>query len=135
MSITENRTIIKSVEVPEAIVNVHSNGIIHVHYKMNTILDKELHCRMVALYNELTGGVKSNFIFSADEGLIFTKDARENASELEKHSPIHFYAVVVNSLPYKIIANFYFKVLRPKGRYKLVSSVEEGFKWLDAPVI
>ncbi len=39
-------------------------------------------------------------------------------------------AVVVDTLAYKLIANFYLKFNKPKRPYKVFSKEEEAIKWL-----
>ncbi len=127
---TARISIIKRIEIPEALIQQRSDGIIHVHYKKNTTLDVELQVNMRALFFELTEGKKAPFIFSADEGFSLTKEARENAGISAKESPISAYAIIAESLGYRIIANFYLKVNKPKLPYKLFPSIDDAVKWL-----
>jgi hypothetical protein len=130
MVLSSNITVVKEIEIPEAFIRLRSDSILHVHYKRNTTLDVELQVRMRNIFNEMTGGLKSNFIFSAAEGFALTKEARENSTILDSNSPISAYAVIANNLAYRIIANFYLKVNKPTVPYKLFQTIEEAVKWL-----
>lgn len=123
---------LKHIEIPEAHIVLRHDEIVHVHYKKNTVLDVELQTRMRVIYHQLAGGKKLNFIFSADEGFVLTKEARENGPMIENDSPILFYALVANSLPYKIIANFHIKVTNPRANYKVFTNVNAALNWLQS---
>jgi hypothetical protein len=125
-------SIIKEIKIPEATVSLRDDGIVYVRYNENTLLDVNLQMRMLEVLNEITGKKKSHFIFDAAEGLILTKEARDNAIAMEDKTPVLATAVVADNLGYRIIANFYIKVNKPKGKYKVVKSVEEGVIWLNS---
>jgi hypothetical protein len=122
--------IIREVKIPEATVSLREDGIVYVYYQKNTFLNVELQMRILEIFNDITGGKKSLFIFDADEGVVVTKGARENALIIEDISPVLASAVVAPNLAYRLIANFYMKFQKPKGQYKVVRDVEEGVNWL-----
>lgn len=122
--------VLKRVEIQEALIILRSDGIVHVHYKKNTTLDIELQSRMRDLFIELTGGKKSPFIFSADEGFTLTKEARENADSFKKNPVISSYAIIADNLGYRMIANFYLKINKPITPYKIFQNSEDAVQWL-----
>ncbi|MBL7933816.1 MAG: hypothetical protein JNL60_18070 [Bacteroidia bacterium] len=122
--------ILKEVDIPEAVITLRSDNIIIVRYKPNTILDVELQLRMREIYKDLTNNRKMNFIFMADDGFSLTKEARENSEVIASTSPIKAYAIIVNNLAYRIIANFYYKINKPQVPYKSFSTVKEAINWL-----
>jgi hypothetical protein len=124
--------IIREKKLPEVTVSLHQDGIVYVHYNKNTFLNVELQMRILDIFNEVTEKKKYPFIFEADEGVIVTKGARENALLIEDISPVSASAVVAPNLAYRIIANFYLKVQKPKGKYKVVRNVEEGKEWIKS---
>jgi hypothetical protein len=124
--------ITKQVEIPEAFIRFRSDGIVHVHYKENVTLDVELQIRMVAMFKEITGNRKTNFIFQSDEGFFLTEEARKNAINLEKETPVNASALIVTNLASRIIANFFIKMNKPKIKHKLFGTVEEAVKWLKS---
>jgi hypothetical protein len=125
-------SIVKEIEIAQAFIRLRADGIVHVHYKKNTTLDVPLQEKMREIYHEITGGIKGKFIFSADEGFIFSKEARDNAPRNNEKSPILYYALIASNLAYRIIGNFYIKVTKPKGNYKLFSNVKEAVEWLNS---
>jgi hypothetical protein len=123
---------IKQIILPEATLSLREDGIVHVFYHDNTILDVPLQLRMADAFNAIANGKKSLFVFEAGENVVVTKEARENALKLEATTPILSSAVVANNLAYRIVANFFIKVQMPKGKYKVVANFEEAIKWLKS---
>jgi len=130
MVLTPKITLLKVLEIPEAHISLRSDGIIHVDYKKNVTLDVNLQVSMRKIFIRLTEGKKFHFIFSAAEGFTLTKEARENTDILDSNSPISAYGIVANNLAYKLIANFYLKVNKPKVPFKLFLTVEDAAQWL-----
>ena len=119
--------------MPEASIRLRSDRIVHVHYKKNTTLDVSLQAAMRKIYMDLTGGVPSKFLFTAEEGFSITPEAKKNAPRSLKESPIESYALVVkNNLAYRLIVNFYFKVMKPQGNYKVFENTENAIDWLHS---
>lgn len=132
MELVSEVKIIKQITLPEASLSLREDGIIHVFYNNNTVLDVPLQLRMADAFNEITDSQKSYFIFEAGENVVITKEARENALKLEDSTPILASAVVANNLAYRIIAIFFIKVQKPKGQYKVVANLEDALKWLKS---
>ena len=93
-------------------------------------MDVDLQLRMREIYRNLANNRKMNFIFMADDGFSLTKEARDNSEIIASTSPIKAYAIIVNNLAYRIIANFYYKINKPKVPYKSFPSVKEAIHWL-----
>lgn len=87
---------------------------------------------MADVFRTITGNKKTGFIFEAGDNLLIRKEARDNAVKIEAETPVKATAVVANNLAYRLIANFYVKVQKPMGVYKVVSSKEEAVKWLKS---
>lgn len=130
MNSVSSVVVLKRVEIPEALIMLRSDGIVHVHYKKNTTLDLDLQASMRNLFLELTGGKKSPFMFSADEGFSLTKEARENADSFKKNPVISSYAIIADNLGYRMIANFYLKINKPVTPYKIFQNTEDAIQWL-----
>ena len=124
--------IIKQIKHPEATLTLRADGIVHVFYHDNTILDVPLQLRMADAFNAIADGKKSLFIFEAGDGVHVTKEARDNALKLEDSTPILASAVIADNLAYRMIANFFLKVQKPKGKYKVVANIDDAVKWLKS---
>jgi hypothetical protein len=123
---------LKEINTPEARIKLRSDGIVHVHYKKNVVIDSETQVSMRAHFQELAPGKRLKYIFSADAGVTFTKEARENSVNSQHDSPIAAYAILANNVAYRIIANFYLKVNKPRVPYKMFAEMEEAEKWLHS---
>lgn len=127
--IPKDHDVINEISITEATVRLRRDGIVHVYYNDNVILNVELQTKMADLFNSITNNKKSYFIFEAGDNVTITKDARDNAIKIEDSTPVLATAVVANNLAYRIIANFFIKVQRPKGKYRVVESVDEAVTW------
>lgn len=127
---TNSTKIIKGIHLPEASIVLREDGIVHIHYNHNIVLDIPLQLKVLEKFNEITGGKLTPFLFTAGDGVIVTPEARDNAMNTEENSPCYGTAVIVTSLAYKLIANFYLKFNKPKRPYKVFKSENEAVEWL-----
>jgi len=128
--LTNSTKIIKGIHLPEASIVLREDGIVHIHYNHNIVLDIPLQLKVLEKFNEITGGKLTPFLFTAGDGVIVTPEARDNAMNTEENSPCYGTAVIVTSLAYKLIANFYLKFNKPKRPYKVFKSENEAVEWL-----
>jgi hypothetical protein len=124
--------ITRQIELTEATLSLRDDGIVIVFYRDNTVLDIPVQLKMADAFNQITNGIPSLFVFTAGEGVTITKEARDNALKLEDSTPIKASAVVADNLAYRIIANFFLKVQKPKGKYRVVANLEDAIKWLKS---
>ena len=130
MVIVANIHTINEIDLPEVNIQRKSNDIIYVLFKDNCTLDIDLQMRLLEQYNKIAENKLMPFIFMAAENVSITKEARDNAVKIEDISMIGSSAVIVTSLPYKLIANFYLRFNKPKRPFKVFSNEEEAVKWL-----
>lgn len=125
--------ILREVELPEVVIRLRSDGLVHVYYKENTIIDPELQNRMVVIFRELTGEKKSGYIFESAEGVTFPRESREHSVALENdNSPVAASAVIVKSLASRLVANFFIRVDRSHIKYQVFSNTEDAVSWLHS---
>lgn len=127
---TDQENHVRRVETDEAIVALRNDHIVHVYYKPHTEITVELQHRMLEIFNELTGKKKHFFIFEAGEFCSVTSDARENAIQMEDKTPVGATAVVVGNYAQKLIADFYYRINKPKRPYIVVWKFNKGIEWL-----
>ena len=125
----------KEIDILEATMKLKEDGILYVYFKANIILDINLQERFLVCYHEITNGEPTPFLFESGEGVQVTKEARENAIRIEKESPCNAMAVVVSSLAYKLIANFYFQFHKPTIPYKVFSNSTDATLWLKNYIV
>jgi hypothetical protein len=131
MSDKYNIHTIKELDYPDVNLQLKSNDIVYVLFKDNCILDIPLQLRLLDYYINITERKLMRFIFLAAEGVTITKEARDNAILIEEQSMVGASALIVNNLAYKIIANFYMKVNKPKRPLKAFGNEEDAIKWLN----
>jgi len=127
---TNGASIIRQEKIDEATITLKSDGIIYVLFHEDITLDVKLQMLMLNLYKQIAQDKKYPFIFEALEGVTVTKEARDNAIRIESESPGIAFAVVADSLPYRLIANFYMKVNKPKLPYQVFKNREDALVWL-----
>lgn len=123
--------IIKELDFPDVNLQLKSNDIVYVLFKDDCTLDIPLQLRLLDYYRDITKGKLMRFIFLAAENVSITKEARDNAILIEDQSMVGASALIVNNLAYKIIANFYMKVNKPKRPLKAFGNESDAIEWLN----
>lgn len=118
------------VESQEYIVQLRQDGIIHVHYKAATKVTKSTLKELEKIYIDLTS-IKRPFIFTGDEFVSITNEARKYAAEMDRRIPSLGSAFVAKNLAQKILANYYFKFNKPVNPLKVVGSFDEGLAFIN----
>lgn len=124
--------IVLQVEHEQVIVALRNDDIVHVQFLPNTEITVALQAVLIDLYEQVTKGKKALFIFEGGEFVSITKEARENAVKMENRTPTLASAIMVKNLGQKIIADFYYKVNKPKQPYKVFWSFDKGIDWLKS---
>lgn len=132
--VLESVQIVRRKEVEEALIELRSDGIVRVVFKENLVMDVATQEKLFAHYLEICQNEKYGFLFEAMDNVTITKEARENSKKLETTAPSIATAVIANSLPYRLIANFYLKFNKPKIPFKVFRLQEEGIYWLKEQV-
>lgn len=129
-NVADTTKIIKEINLPEASIALREDGIVHVHYHKDTVLDIPLQLRMLDAFNELTETKLTPFLFTASDGVNVTPEARDNAIKTEENTPCYGTAVIVANTAYLLIANFYLRVNKPKRPYRVFKNEEAAIEWL-----
>jgi hypothetical protein len=119
-----------TIETQEATITLREDGIVHVHFNEGVEVTVQVQGKMYDIYNEICGNDHKPFLFTADEYVSVTKEARDNAIIMEAMYPGIATAVIAPSAAYKLLANFYLLVNKPKSPYKVFNNEEEAVKWL-----
>ena len=127
---TQPEQIIRKFDFSAAIVGLRRDGIVHVYFKPGTEITVTLQEKMLVIYHEVADGVKRPFIFEAAEHCSITKEAKNNALEIESQTPCRMSAVFVTNIAYRVIAEFFYTFNKPKQPYKVVTDFDEGIAWL-----
>lgn len=131
----EQELLVKVIEMEEVIIGIRKDGLGHAYLKPGAELGIRLQEKMLDAYLCLTGGKKHAFIFEAGDYVSITKEARENARYIQDRSPVRAIAAVTDNLAYRLVADFYSKVHKPRYPFKAVGSIQEAIRWLHSPAV
>ncbi len=109
---------------------IHDNGILEIQLADDyyfTIKDsKEITANIISI----TNGIPNKVMVVAGNLALCDEEARNYASTEESTNPITALAIVTNSLPQTIIANFIMKFQKPRIPTKVFNSVSNALQWL-----
>ena len=104
-------------------------GIIHLHYFAGTKVTKDLLDEVYTCFDRITT-ISRPMLFSGDEFVSFTNEARKYAAQMENSIPSTIHAIVAANLAQKILAQYYFKFVRTKKPMYVCSTIEEGLRYI-----
>jgi len=107
------------------------DGILRVVYLANSEITVEIKKEHHRLYNELAPFAPIPMILEIEEGVSISPEARSFSRKIENKQPFNSCAVVVESLHYRILANFYMRFYTPKKPFKVFDTVESAKEWLN----
>ena len=121
--------IISQIETTAAIISLNEDGIANVHYKDYAFYDIPQQLENKEAIKILIGNHPTPFVITSGEHVIFTKNARENALKIEPTSPVCAAAIVIQNLAYRLIAEFYINIQKPKKPHKLFTDKQKAYEW------
>lgn len=126
---------IRKLETSISILSINEEGIGIMYFKDRITMDIPEQMEHLKGIIELTENLPTPFVIMAGEHVIITKDAKENASFLEDKSPVCASAIVVSNLAYRLLADFFIKMQKPKIPYKTFTNKEKAFEWCKQFVV
>lgn len=121
--------VIQSMETAVCIISINEQGIGSMHFKDDVHLDVPEQMENLKCLIEITKNKLTPFVITAGENVTLTKEARNNALAIEDQSPISATAVVVQNFAYRLIAEFYLKVQKPKNPFAVFTEKEKAYEW------
>ncbi len=120
---------IRSVETSISYLSINDDGIGHMHFKDGITMDIPEQMEHLKGIIELTENYPTPFVVTASEQVTFSKEARNNAIIIEDQSPVSAMAIVIENLAYRLIAEFYLKVQKPKKPFAVFTKKEKAYEW------
>lgn len=117
------------IETSVSVITIHENGVGQMHFKDGIILDVPEQMVHLEALIKIADGKKMPFVVTAGKHVNITPEARDNAILIEDISPVAATAVVVQNLAYRLIADFYLKINKPKTPYKVFTDEKAAFDW------
>ena len=125
----QNTEIVKAISCDFLEVNLRADGIVHVHIKANTLIEIRHQEEMYKMYWSVTD-IHRPFIFSGEEFVSITAEARSNAIKMESKVPVSGTVLHVRNLGQKILADYYYKFNKPLGPLMVTRDFEKGIAWI-----
>ncbi len=122
--------ITKSIDDRDFIIGLRDDGLLHIYYKSNCTIDVEVQEKVKEAAFLLTKKITRPCLFEAGDYVSLTKEARANAIKKEGDFPASASAVLVQNLAYKMIADFYYKINKPKQAFKVFQNIDDAINWL-----
>lgn len=121
----------KIVENEHAQVTFDDREIMFVYIKSGTHVTPEIQETFLELYDQISPEKKVPFLFEAGEFVTFSKEAIDNAPDLEPRTPLCASAMIATNLAQKILADFYFKFKKTRNPQKVFRNKEAAIQWLE----
>ncbi len=118
------------IELTHSTVTLRKDGVLQIDVNDNVDVGIDECVELTNAYQILIGDSKVPLLHIVGNYVTMDKDAREySASEIGLKFSIAE-AFVINSLPQKMLANFYMRVNKPAVPTKFFDSIEKAEEWL-----
>lgn len=121
---------LKHIILNHSTVLLREDGIIEVKFKDDILLNIEDCKELVSHYGHFSPQKKRPILHLIGKYMNVTKEAREFSASEEGLKYSLAEAFVFNSLPHRIIANFYLNVNKPAAPTKFFKTKQEAEVWL-----
>lgn len=121
---------INHIKLYHSTVFLREDGIIEVRFIDDVLLTLEDCEELLLYYGKLTAGKKVPVLHLIGKYMNVTKEAREFSASEEGLKYSSAEAFVFDSLPHRIIANFYLNVNKPPVPTKFFKTKKEAEVWL-----
>ncbi len=119
----------KSIDLGFAVVTLRNDGIVNTQITITDSVDLDQAKLLLKAYLDITDKTKTPHLFTPTKFVIMDKEVMAFVkNEANKYGKAD--AFVIQSLPQKIIGNFYLKVVKPSVPTRLFNSEDEAVEWL-----
>lgn len=120
------------IEVGDYFTMKISNGILHIKVKPDTFVELPMVQEVVAKQREITNGQPILVLLDISEAYGVAKEAREYTSGKSVEGLQKAMAMLINSLPIRLLANFFIKFDKPPAPTKMFNSYDQAINWLES---
>lgn len=117
-------------ETSTAFFSWKEKNILHVHFKANTHITPAEQDELMAAHKKIAGAQPHCVLYTADEFVSFSPEARKRAGELEEELSYYASASVASNIAYTIIANFYIRFNKPRKPFRNFTREQDAIAWL-----
>ncbi len=127
-----NNDFLRSIDLKHSMVHLRSDGIVQINMGDNMEIDEKVSQEMVDAIGKLSEGKKVLVLGIAGTNATATSEGRAHSASESGTVFTLADAFVINSLPQKIIGNFYLNFHKPIVPTKVFDDVEKAIKWLKS---
>lgn len=109
---------------------MHPDGVVHCKLFDDKFIDLDDRKSIVAALEDLYSGEKMSVVIETGERMDISKDAKYFDLESRIDRLVDREALVINSLPTRIAARFYYKLRKAPFPVKTFDNVEEAMEWV-----
>ena len=124
---------INTIELSFATVTLRDDGIVNTYVDLREAVSLEQAKELTDAYIKITNGKRTPHLFTANKFVIIEKDVMEFMRDVANNYG-KADAFVIDSLPQKIVGNFYLKFVKPQVPTKLFRTEEKAIEWLKKHV-
>lgn len=125
----EDCFLLREREFDIATIRIYSNAIFHVYFYSGGNLNMSFIQQVYDFVDEGGGGIYCN-LFEFEPNVDIEPEVRAWASSPTGNKNTIADALLISSLPHKLIANFYVKFNKPVKPTKIFNSREKAVQWL-----
>jgi hypothetical protein len=127
----ECRTVVRNLQFA-IIYYIPELDLLEVDYQENCIVDRKEALQVMEASRQFRNGSNKYTMITATKDFFnMTPDARATfAEEMKKGFELEKMAILVNSLAYRILANFFIRFDKPPVPTKMFNSRKEAIDWL-----
>jgi len=129
--VTQKTHIVQQVDVPSALLIKREDNIIHIHIKLDMELGVEHIDEIYDARMQLSGRVKHPVLFTSTKFVVPSNEVREYLSTKKRNDYVSAEAIVIRSLPQRLITNFYIKFNKPTRPTKMFTDKNKAIEWLS----
>lgn len=126
----KNKLFIKTIDLGHSVVHLRNDGIVQVNFADDVEMDKKESEEVVDAIGKLTDGKKSLVLNIGGVNTTVTAAGRDHSASEDGTKYTLADAFVTNSLPQKILANFYVNFNKPLVPTKIFSETDKAIEWL-----
>ena len=123
--------ILKEIKLSYAIVRLRADGIVHVHTLKELCVELEEAIGLVGTNQKITNNTPHLCLLTSPKFVLPSNQAMEYLSGKTNRDYFNLAdACVINSLPQRILGNFYHNIVKPKTPTKFFKGEEAAIAWL-----
>ena len=126
---------ISKIELDSSVIELLEPTLIHIVYKNEYEVELRDVKEVDQAFQELAGDKVVYVIMDTNEKFnTFSPEAQKYLSKgttLVKKNQLGGFAVIINSLPYRIMVRFYMKMYKPNYKLKVFSKQDEAKVWFE----